>query len=63
MNEPTFFHCPHCGSSYIVKYVTLPIADSGSVYCDVCRRRMSEWNSTAQPFYRVFERARLGVRP
>src|SRR5712672_1399406 len=31
--------CRHCGAQYVVSYTELPIADCGSVYCEVCRRR------------------------
>ena len=29
------FSCPHCGARYIVSYAKLPIADSGSDYCEL----------------------------
>jgi hypothetical protein len=37
------------GPEYVVRYTKLPIADSGSVYCDVCRRQMIQWNALADP--------------
>ena len=52
------FFCPHCGARYVVSYTALPIADSGSTYCDVCRRRMTQWNSAQRPFYRLVARLR-----
>ena len=39
------FICRHCGAEYLVRYTELSIADSGSVYCDVCRRQIIQWNS------------------
>jgi len=48
--------CRHCGARYVVSYTELPIADSGSVYCDVCRRRMIQWNSSRQPSYKLVKR-------
>jgi predicted Zn finger-like uncharacterized protein len=51
--DPT---CPHCGAQYFVSYTTLPIADSGSVYCNVCRRRMIQWNSSQKPSYKLVKR-------
>jgi hypothetical protein len=50
------FSCPHCGAGYVVSYTKLPIADSGSDYCECCKRRMSQWNSALQPRYRLVER-------
>jgi len=50
------FICRHCGAQYLVSYTELPIADSGSVYCDVCRRRMIQWNSSQQPSYKLVKR-------
>ena len=50
------FSCPHCGARYIVSYTELPIADSGSDYCECCKRRMCQWNSALQPRYRLVER-------
>jgi hypothetical protein len=47
------FTCRHCGALYVVRYIELPIADSGSVYCQVCRRQMILWNSILQPSYRL----------
>jgi hypothetical protein len=32
------FSCPHCGARYVVSYTELPIADSGSDYCECCKR-------------------------
>jgi predicted Zn finger-like uncharacterized protein len=49
------FSCPHCGAQYIVSYTKLPIADSGSAYCECCRQRMIQWNSALQPFYRLVQ--------
>ena len=34
------FRCPHCGAGYVVSYTKLPVADSGSDYCECCKRRM-----------------------
>jgi hypothetical protein len=50
------FRCPHCGARYVVSYTELPIADSGSDYCECCKRRMLQWNSALQPRYRLVER-------
>ena len=50
------FICRHCGAQYVVSYTKLPIADSGSAYCEVCKRRMVQWNSALQPFYRLVKR-------
>ena len=47
------FTCRHCGALYVVSNIELPIADSGSVYCQVCRRQMIQWNSILQPSYRL----------
>jgi hypothetical protein len=61
MSTPTLaygadFICRHCGAQYVVSYTYLPIADSGSAYCDVCRRQMIQWNSSAEPSYRLVKR-------
>jgi predicted Zn finger-like uncharacterized protein len=50
------FSCRHCGARYVVSYTELPIADSGSVYCECCKRRMVQWNSARQPLYKLVER-------
>jgi hypothetical protein len=50
------FICRFCGAQYFVRYTALPIADSGSVYCDVCRRRMVQWNSCKEPSYKLVKR-------
>jgi len=50
------FDCRHCGAEYLVRYTQLPIADSGSVYCDVCRRQMIQWNSSWEPSYKLVKR-------
>ena len=50
------FSCPHCGAQYVVSYTKLPIANSDSVYCEVCRQRMAQWNSALRPFYRLVKR-------
>ena len=50
------FTCRHCGARYVVSYTELPVADSGSVYCKCCKRRMVQWNSALQPRYRLVER-------
>jgi predicted Zn finger-like uncharacterized protein len=50
------FFCPHCGAQYVVSHTQLPIADSGSVYCDVCRRQMIQWNSSLEPSYKLVKR-------
>jgi hypothetical protein len=34
----------------------LLVADSGSEYCECCKRRMVQWNSALQPHYRLVER-------
>jgi hypothetical protein len=47
------FRCRHCGARYVVSYTKLPIADSGSAYCECCKRRMFQWNSASQPRYRL----------
>jgi hypothetical protein len=53
------FICRHCGAQYLVRYTELPIADSGSVYCDVCRRQMIQWNSSREPSYKLVKRPNL----
>ena len=50
------FCCPHCGAQYVVSYTQLPVADSGSVYCNVCRRNMIQWNSSQEPSYNLLKR-------
>src|SRR6202158_2413165 len=50
------FICRHCGARYVVSYTRLPIADSGSAYCDVCRRQMIQWNSSQEPSYKLVKR-------
>jgi transcription elongation factor Elf1 len=50
------FSCPHCGARYVVSYTELPIAHSGSDYCECCKRRMVQWNSALRPYYRLVER-------
>jgi len=50
------FSCRHCGAEYSVRYTQLPIADSGTVYCDVCRRQMIQWNSSQEPSYKLIKR-------
>jgi len=50
------FICRHCGAQYLVRYTELPIADSGSFYCDVCRRQMIQWNSSQEPSYKPVKR-------
>jgi hypothetical protein len=35
----------------------LLVADSGSEYCECCKRRMVQWNSALQPHYRLVERS------
>ena len=61
MRDTTFFQgddffCPRCDARYVVSYTKLPIADSGSVYCENCKRRMVQWNSTLKPFYKLVQR-------
>jgi predicted Zn finger-like uncharacterized protein len=61
MRSPKFGHdvhfdCPHCGARYIVSYTKLPIADSGSAYCECCRQRMLQWNSALEPLYTLVQR-------
>jgi len=51
------FSCPHCGARYAVSYTELPMADSGSDYCECCRRKMIQWNSDLQPHFRLVERS------
>jgi hypothetical protein len=51
------FYCPHCGALFVVSYTKLPIADSGSEYCECCKRRMIQWNSALQPRYRLVQRS------
>jgi hypothetical protein len=51
-----YFICRHCGAQYLVRYTELPITDSGSVYCDVCRRQMIQWNSFREPSYKLVKR-------
>ena len=50
------FICRHCATQYVVSYTKLPIADSGSVYCNVCRRQMIQWNSSQEPSYKLVKR-------
>ena len=50
------FICRYCGAQYFVSYTALPIADSGSIYCDVRRRRMVQWNSYKEPSYKLVKR-------
>lgn len=50
------FSCRHCGAQYVVSYTELSVADSGSVYCKCCKRRMVQWNSALKPRYRLVER-------
>ena len=60
MSNPTLaqdsFICKHCGAEYLVAYIQLPISDSGSVYCDVCRRQMVQWNSSREPSFKLVKR-------
>ena len=61
MSIPTLTHgsdfiCRHCGAQYAVSYTELRIADSGSAYCDVCKRKMIQWNSTLEPSYRLVKK-------
>jgi hypothetical protein len=61
MRTPTITHggdftCRHCGALYVVSNIELPIADSGSAFCEVCRRQMIQWNSILQPSYRLVRR-------
>ena len=58
MNMPSrnVFFCPHCEAQYVVSFEQLPVADSGSVYCKCCRRRMVQWNSALEPRYRLVQR-------
>jgi hypothetical protein len=61
MRTPTLafgdhFICRHCGALYLVRYAELPIADSGSVYCEVCRRQMIQWNSSQEPSFKLMKR-------
>jgi hypothetical protein len=50
------FVCKYCRAEYLVSYRPLPIADSGSAYCDVCRRHMIQWNSSQEPSYKLVKR-------
>ena len=45
------FFCRHYGAQYFVSYTELPIGDS--VYCDVCRWQMIQWNSSQEPSYKL----------
>jgi hypothetical protein len=45
------FTCPHCGAVYQVKIHRAPIRDSDFATCEVCKKRMNEWNSTSYPEY------------
>jgi predicted Zn finger-like uncharacterized protein len=54
--EDADFFCPHCGALYAVSYTKLPMADSGSDYCESCKRRMIQWNSTLRPRYKLVQR-------
>jgi hypothetical protein len=61
MRSPKFipdadFFCQHCEAQYVVSYTELPVSDSGSVYCECCRRRMVQWNSALQPFFKLVQR-------
>jgi len=56
MSPCATFDCPHCGGVYAVRYTHLPTRDSESAYCEVCRRKMSHWNSTERPSYTLIER-------
>ena len=51
------FSCPRCGARYAVSYTELLISDSGSEYCECCKRRMVQWNSAMQPHYKLVERS------
>jgi hypothetical protein len=51
------FSCPRCAARYTVSYTELLIADSGSEYCECCKRRMVQWNSARQPHYKLVERS------
>jgi transcription elongation factor Elf1 len=53
------FQCPYCEARYAVIYTSTPTRDSGSAYCKVCRRRMSEWNAYTQPSYSLLDRGPL----
>jgi predicted Zn finger-like uncharacterized protein len=64
MRTPTLtsgddFICPRCGAQYFVSYARLPIADSGSVYCDVCRAA----NDAAEIFPETIPQTREATRP
>jgi hypothetical protein len=50
------FHCPYCEAGYTVRYTHSPTRDSESAYCEVCHRKMSQWNSTEQPSYTLIKR-------
>ena len=52
----TTFDCGHCGAKYAVRSASLTAQANDSVYCDVCRRKMDEWNSTRRPSYTLIER-------
>jgi len=67
MRTPTLaygdnFICRHCGAEYRASYTELPIADSGSVYCDVCRLQMIQWNSSQEPSYKLAPKRRKITR-
>ncbi len=53
IEDSSVFACPHCTERYWVSYTRTPVRDSGTAYCQTCRKRMSEWNSTAQPSYTI----------
>ena len=51
------FECPHCQARYVVNHLPRTATrDSGSVYCEACRRRMCQWNAYEQPTFSMVER-------
>jgi hypothetical protein len=53
LDDFDYFICRHCGARYLVRYTELPIADSGSVYCDVCRRQITLLLHRPDPALRI----------
>jgi hypothetical protein len=39
MSPCEMFDCPHCGAVYALRYTQLPVRDSDSVYCEICRQK------------------------
>src|SRR5262245_17147143 len=47
------FSCRHCGALYEVTIYRTPFRDRDTAECEVCRKTMREWNSTAVPSYKL----------